>query len=148
MLPKKIIISEVQTMVDFNAEQTISTPPIDILRVMILQRYDDVLNSISAYYKYSDSGVEAPTHIVSARIRTLLYTLKPALDRWINPKTDNMDTFIMENILDNPESKIEDLFKVFNKLSWWLDEKKITRLDNQKVLKDMNPETENEEKGF
>ena len=135
-------------MVDFNAEQTISTPPIDILKVMILQRYDDVLNSISSYYKYNDSGVQAPSYVISARIRTLLYTLKPALDRWINPDTGKLTTKDMEKILDNEDSTIEDLFKVFNELCWWLDEKKITRLDNLKVLKDMNPETENEDKGF
>jgi len=137
-------------MVDFNAENTISTAPTDILKIMILQRLDDVLNSLSAYYKYSDSGIQAPSYILSARIRTLLMVLKPSLDRWINPKEqkERMTTSEMLNILNDDDSEIDSILNVFNELNYWLDTKHITRIDNKKVMEGLDPETENEDKGY
>lgn len=136
-------------MVDFNAGETISTAPTEILKIMILQRLDDVLNSLSSYYKYNDSGIEPPTNILSARIRTLLMMLKPSLDRWINGKQkERLTTKQMLDILKSQEPKLDDLLNVFYELCYWLDLKQITRVDTRQVLSDMGVETENEDKGY
>jgi hypothetical protein len=72
------------------------------------------------------------------------------LDRWINPKEqkERMTTSEMLNILNDDDSEIDSILNVFNELNYWLDTKHITRIDNKKVMEGLDPETENEDKGY
>jgi len=52
---------------------TTTTPPADLLKILILQRRDEVIQSIQNYYKMSLSGASAPSNIVLSRVRSLFF---------------------------------------------------------------------------
>lgn len=128
-------------MVDFNAGETVATPAADIVRVLLLQRRDYVIDSLEQYHQNTARGVEAGLHIVRARLRSLFYEMQAALKRRAG-KNGGYDELL--ELLEG--KKITDLEKLFFYLNEELDTWKITRLDTQKRYDSTDVETENEAK--
>lgn len=57
-------------MVDFNNQSTVSTPPGDVVKIVVLERREQVIEAIEQYYSVESAGLE-PDHkvnILRARI--------------------------------------------------------------------------------
>ena len=68
-------------MVDFNNETTIGTPAVDIERVLILQRRNDVIDALEGYKKLDYQGTEADLSIFRSRVLSFFEQLSASILR-------------------------------------------------------------------
>jgi len=129
-------------MVDFNNEATISTPAVDIVRVLILQRHSDALDAIEFYKKKTLGGVAYPTDVMASRIYSLyLQNIKP-----IQRNISKEDFKQLEKDVNSIEEA--DLIKAFLIINGVLDELRLTKIDTGKKHDTTNVEEENHVKGL
>jgi len=126
----------------FNSEATISTPAIDIVRVLVLQRVDNAIEAIELYNKKDALGVNFPTAEASSRVYSLFLLLSNVLKRRL--KTDVYDT-IKQNI---KSEDIKEINESFETMLTTLDEIRLTRLDTGKQIDTTSVEDENKESGL
>lgn len=125
-------------MVDFNNEITVSTPPANILKILILQRRNDVIDSFENYFKFKIAGGSAPTHIIKSRLLALINEVYGSFDE------SNANDFI--NLI--PKADIEELKAMFNQVNKWLYKKNVTKFDTRQVYDRTRVELENKAKGL
>jgi len=68
-----------QTMVDFNSEGTVTTPPADILKILILEKREYVLEAITNYYVVSFRDMSVKDNYIRAGLMALWLELKAML---------------------------------------------------------------------
>ena len=68
-------------MVDFDSGETVGTPASDIVRILLLQRRDYVIEAIEKYYQLKSGGVNHGLGVVRARLRSLFLEMQAALKR-------------------------------------------------------------------
>lgn len=128
-------------MVDFNAEATVSAAAIDILRILILQRRNDVIDAKEQYHKIENHS-NPDTSIVRARMVAFFDEIQPMLKR-------KMKTSAYEELLAGVRSDdFDDLESSFYAINEFLDENKLIRIDNRKVYDSTRTASEDEEKGL
>jgi hypothetical protein len=123
---------------------TATTPPLDVLKILILQRRDAVLEAIESYYKVQDAGSSPPSFYVTSRVRSLFFELESVLRRYYK---EDKNTFVKlgDMVLSN---KVGDAIAAFRKMNEILDEKQLIRWDTQKRIDTTRVENENLEKGL
>lgn len=129
-------------MVDFNNEATIGTPAHDILKVLILQRRNDALESIEFYRKKTLGGIDYPTDVVSSRVFSFFLEVEPSLTRH-KPKEE---LEILEK--KSRTTEFDELLEAFRELNFHLDTLKLTRIDTGRKIDTTDIEAENKEKGL
>jgi len=134
-----IIMSDVSI---FNAEATISTPAIDIVRVLVLQRCDNAIESIELHRRKSADGINFSTAEASARVNSLFLLIRNVLERRLKPEHYNI-------LKDNIKSEdIDKILKAFEVMLDALDQIRLTRLDTGKQIDTTSVEDENNESGL
>lgn len=129
-------------MVDFNNESTISTPAVDIMRVIILQRRNDLIDSIEHYKKKRKEGVEVSTSIVSSRLSALYLEIEHTLERHLD-KEQLKEIHKAEDSTD-----IVELINATKLINMVLDKIRLTKIDTGKNIDTTRVELENESKGL
>lgn len=109
-------------MVDFNNETTVSTPAVDVVRILILQRRNDVIESIEHYYKTAESNVEADLGVIKARILSLYLELQGLVDKKLDEEIQALSVEIFD-------SDIKELLDVFTKINKLLYDINLTKID-------------------
>lgn len=125
---------------------TSATPPLDVLKILTLQRRDAVLEAVEDYYKKLDAESDPPFFFVTSRVRSLFIDLEPALRRSYNTEDEKAEFLEMERVAFDTD--VNKSIELFRKLCQFLDEKNLTKWDNQKKINTAMVETENEEKGL
>jgi hypothetical protein len=129
-------------MVDFNNEATISTPAVDIIRVLILQRRNDALDAIEYYNKKVKAGIDYGTDVMGARIFSYFLEIECCLKRQLENKS-------FEDLEKEVKSdKYNDLLTAFRTMNTVLDKIKLTKIDTGKDIDTSNVEEENKERGL
>ena len=129
-------------MVDFNNEATIGRPAKDVEEIIILERRYNFIEALEDYKKKKFSNIGVSFGIVRARLLSLFLQFQATIKRrWADDYEDMLKTCLESK----DEQKILDVFFQINE---YLDELKITRIDNQRVYNAQNPEEENKVKGF
>jgi len=132
-------------MVDFNNETTIGTSAWDIVRVLILQRRNDLIEAIEYYNKLECRNTDGDLSIVQARLHSLFNELQASLKRrWNGPK----DTRYKDLIDKIKSDKFKDIIDAFYILNEYLDEINLTRIDTRKQYDGSRVEEENKERGL
>lgn len=130
-------------MVDFNKDATVATPAADILRILILQRRNDFIESKEAYRKANLSHGIDEVHVARARLESFWDEIEAIYYR------DNGETKwqkFLEQVKDaDTFEKIED---VFHDLNHWLDTKRLIRIDTKRQYDTTSVATEDEENGL
>lgn len=99
--------------------------PREILVFKCLDLRDSVLFEMSKYYEYTGAGVLAPTHVISAKLKTLFMYLFAQLKRWLPKKEfDELKSQVSSD-------DFEELEQAFMTLSDLLDKKQITKIDTK-----------------
>ncbi len=124
-------------MVNFNNESTISTPAVDIVRILILEARVNVLEAIEKGNRLEFSNAD-DLLTVSARLMTLYYNIEGTILRRI--KTPKEKEELIKNITSTDKKKVLEAFVKINLL---LDELKLTRIDGKVVYDSTRVETEN-----
>jgi predicted SAM-dependent methyltransferase len=126
-------------MVDFNAEATVSASAIDILRILILQRRNDVIDSFEQYRKVENHS-HPDTGIVRARMISLFMEIQAMLKR----KIRDYDALVKKVLSED----FDDLEDAFFKINEFLDHNRLIRIDNRKIYDSTRAASEDREKGL
>jgi len=128
-------------MVDFNAEATVSSSAYDILRVLILQRRNDVIDAIESYLKIEEHSTP-DTNIIRARMFSLFLEIQAMLKRKHRP--DEYDS-IKLLCTDKDFVKLQDVFLIINE---FLDENRLIRIDTKEIYDKTRVSKEDKAKGI
>lgn len=129
-------------MVDFNNETTVSTPAVDIVRVLILQRRADLMEALEDYLKKDSLGYSQSINIVKARLYTLFLEVSGMLKRRAPEDYARLEVGIRG--LDD----VEDIIKIILEFNNILDSVGLTKIDTRKKFDSSIAENENMDKGL
>lgn len=126
-------------MVDFNNETTISTPAVDIVRVLILQKRENVIDAIEDYTKKISLGYSESTNIIKARLNSLFleneFLFKARL-------TAEEYKIVEDSLGSNDIKKLKDSFRLMNRAFYDI---KLTKIDTKKEYDNRDIEMDNRE---
>ena len=125
-------------MVDFNNETTVSTPAVDIVRVLILQRHNDLIEAFEHINKLEGLEQSDDIQIIRARMFSLYLQISEVLTRQLKP--EEMTEFKRRL----KEGDMAELTESIIKINEVLDAIKLTRVDTKKVYDPSRVEVENE----
>jgi len=129
-------------MVDFNNEATVGTPALDIVKVIILQRRYDVLESLEKYNKLKFQDTEPDISGFRARLITLFLEISPILKRSLGEKGySDLDKELGKGDMDSLTNAVMTINDQLDKLN-------LTRFDTRKYIDTSKVELENEEKSL
>lgn len=129
-------------MVDFNNQTTVGTPAVDIVRVLILERRANLFEAIESYTKQEHQGISPSISVVQARLYVLFLELQAQFKR----KLDKKEYDILHTQVKS--KKIDDIMGGLETINNYLDQIKLTMLDNKKVYDPTSVENENKIKGL
>lgn len=112
-------------MVDFNNEATIGTPAVDVVRILILQRRSDFIEALERYNKMEYQNTSPDISIVKARLVSLFLELQAGLKRRLKKESY---TELMAKVYHEDMAQV---LEAFNYLNEYLDDIRLTRLDNR-----------------
>jgi hypothetical protein len=130
-------------MVNFNSDSTVSAPAADIMRILILQRRNDLLEAMESFYKVQDHGAEAEVFVVKARLKTFFWEVQAAIKR--NSKEDEYTILETAVLTAQDITTIEDLYK---KLNEYLDKLRLIRIDTRSQYDSLRVTQEDEAHGL
>jgi hypothetical protein len=125
-----------------NKADSVAIPPLDILKIQLLNRRDAVLSAIEAQEerRLRTDDPETGAHKARAKILSFFYAVEPMIKRWVDRKEY---TQLKEDVLASYEKSLI----VFRRVSELLDQKHITKIDMEKAYDSTNIEQENSVKG-
>lgn len=130
-------------MVDFNNEATVSTPAVDVVRILILQRRSDLFEALERYNKTEYQGAQSDISIVRARLVSLFMELQAGIRR--RTKDDKEYIKLKSKIYSsNPDNILEAI----EYLNGYLDDMKLTRVDNKPNVNKKSWEAVNNAYGY
>jgi hypothetical protein len=131
-------------MVDYNNENTLAVPSIDINRIQILERRAYVIEALEQYYKYRMSGAKHNTQYFISRLASLFWELQETLKRkYQNDKEMNYNTMYEILFPENKSANMRDCIKVWTKINLLLGEINLTKIDTRKEYDTTDIEEEN-----
>jgi len=123
---------------------TVGIPPLEILKIQLLNRRDKVLDAIEqqevrmAKTKDKDN----PAYETIAAIKSFFYAIEPYVKRWLEEE----DYTELKSRLTSQQ--YTDYLSAFRLMNTLLDEKRIIRLDLEREYDTTNVEEENNVKGL
>lgn len=130
-------------MVNFNNETIMSRPPSDVVALILLEKYANVLEALELYIENESKDFTHNSFIIlKSRLFVLFYSQKQAFRRALKKE----DFYRLENI-KNIES-FEELRVVYDIIMTWLDSTQILKLDRLQALDLSDIESDNQDAGF
>ena len=129
-------------MVDFNQGETITTAPKDLLKVMILERWNNCIEALESYDRRVGKGFQSDTYELIARLRALYNILSSAMKKDL-PAKDFKAVKDLTTIED-----YNSLLKLYSNLSDWLFDKQLIDVFTGKKYDSTKVEIENNNKGL
>ena len=133
-------------MVDFNNEHTIGIPAEDIVRIIILQKRENVHEAIEYYFIKHEQGLQVNIEPIRFRLLTLFSELRPYMKRI---KKDDKCEFV--NALEKQimtSKKVDDLILIMHQFNEILDNLRLTRIDTRQQYDSRRVEEENKAKNL
>ena len=134
-------------MVDFNNDATISTPPGDVVKIVVLERREQVIEALEAVSLVDHLGQEAGTKeaILRARLLALWYQLQAMVYRRLAKAkggADDPDYRMIEKRIMAAKKK-DDMIEAFQWMNCFIDDMGLTLIDStarydRKRVEDVN----------
>jgi len=128
-------------MVDFNNDTTVTTPALDVVKILILQRRNDVIEAFEHYNKSLD--FEEDISLVRSRLYGLYLETKGMLEN--NFPDETLKT--LREAVYSPKS-FKEIDEGFNIINMLLYEIKLIKIDNKKGFDSRDMEAENKHHGI
>jgi len=138
-------------MVDFDNDATVGTPPLDLVRILILQRHYDVLEALELYFKQKYNGQEMNIGLLRARMITLFYQLQAVLKRKLKETNKNKKTeyqILFEQVSNEGEVLEEDILSAFETINTLLDDLHLTRFDTKLNIRSASAVVQDKARGY
>lgn len=121
-------------MVDFNADNTISTPAGNVVKILILQARANAMEALEFYNKQNSSGIEANQAMLRARLASWFVEHQAYLKRVTNKKEDKeeIDKIANQLFFNSKDLTNNELLKIVFYLNQIVDKLRITRVDTKK----------------
>lgn len=130
-------------MVNFNNENTISTPATDVMRILILERRANVIEAIEHYIKLRNNGTDiADLEILKARLFTMYLEVSAMLNNHLKPEEY---AELQEQI---GSDSFKDLVQAFHKIDGVLYDITLTKIDSKRNIDWSNIEATNKAYGY
>lgn len=129
-------------MVDYNAANTIGTPPRDIIKIQILQRRSDLFSAIEEYDKALAQGTDTGTHYIKSRLLALFLEISAMLKRKDAQRYKDIRATLGSNV------DYETLLNLTYEFNLLLDAWDLTKIDTRKNYDTKNVTLEDGEKGL
>jgi hypothetical protein len=142
----------VLVVVDFNNETTVTTPPGEIVKVVVLERREQVIEALESYYSLegSDVDMQHKTTVLRARMLALWFQMQAMVRRRRkDAKGGNEDpTYdeIQERMLVAKE--FEQILDCFEWMNEFIDDMGLTYIDSRARYDRRNIEDANQKKGL
>lgn len=139
-------------MVDFNSENAVSTPPGDIVKIVLLERREQVVEALENLdlAKANRQDTTIKIDILYARVRALWNECQAMAVRRLKKAkgTDDDPTYAMvEKALLEAKEEAE-LYEAYKWLNKFIDEMGITKIDTRKNYDEMDIEEANMSEGI
>lgn len=127
-------------MVDFNNEGTVTTPSWDLLKILALEKRENLLLSIEFFFKnkYQGSDDEHDLGIIKQRLWCLYFEL----EAWLNRSYCLDDIDRLKGWIESPDYLI--VLQAVTFLNKFMDEKSLIKIDTKQIYNKKRTETENE----
>lgn len=130
-------------MVNFNSDSTVSTPAADIIRILILQRRNDLIEAMESYYKIAEQGSDVDIFVIKARLKSFYWEIEAALSR--NLSDEEFDK-MKEKVFSAKDIKtIEEVYEFINE---FLDKMRLIRIDTRQQYDSIRVTQEDEAHGL
>lgn len=130
-------------MVDFNANNTVSTPALDVVKILWLQARNNLFEAYEYYRKHSETGTDVGLGVVHARLITWFLEIQASLIRRLPAGEYNK---IKDEVFGSPgEPRILELVYLFNQE---MDKLNLIKIDTRRTYDSSRVEVENREKGL
>lgn len=114
-------------MVDFNNETTVTRPAADIVRVLILERRNNVIEAFEFYANKDKQGISMGIAAIQSRLFSLFLELQASLKRKRKDRYEDIKAQVQSR-------KYDDLLEAFFVINEYLDELKLTQIDTHQQL--------------
>ena len=131
-------------MVDFNNETTVAQAPKQVLTIMILEMYNNVLLAIETYNNLGANRQQSDFTVLKSRLNTLYLFQRLALIQYFE-KNEAAKKTLQEL---NKISTYDEFLEAFTLINDWLTEKKLIRVDDFVQYDFTDPFLDNKMKGF
>ena len=125
-------------IVDFNNETTITRPRQDILIVMILQTWQNLIDAIIEYESYTSKGTEGTIHKIKSQAMGLVILIRTTFSKSItlDKKSPYKD---IEDFTKKLRSENDtEVFEAINYLEAFLYSKGVLKWDSKEVFDKTN----------
>jgi len=123
--------------------RSLSVPPSDVLKITILERRYNLIDSIESYHRLNEQNIQAELYEVRSRLISLYLELQSALKKDLKEKDYGL---LNDKVKDC--KKIDEIVEVFIQLNDWLYEKHLTKFDTRLQIKPKSVEDMNKYDGF
>src|SRR4030043_801417 len=110
-------------MVDFKNDGMMTTPSWEVIKILALQKREDLMLAIEFYYRHKYDGQESEHDIDFVRAR--LWVLFYELEAWLKRTYDEQTILLYTSKIDS--KVVKDVFEVVSWVNKFMDEKKLTR---------------------
>ncbi len=140
-------------MVDFNNDTTVTTPPGDVVKIVILERREQVIEALENYHNVENASVDLQhkENTVHARILALWYELEAIIARRLEHAkgTEQDPNFAMvKNAITFEAKKFAAYVEAFEWMNAFIDELGLTNIDIRPKYDRRNVEDSNQKKGM
>lgn len=101
-------------MVDWNNSATVTTPPSNVLKQLILEKREYVIEAIQRFLVEFYKGGNPKTNYVRTGVFCLLQEIKAMLK---NSITKNEKVYLAGNLINFTKIELDDMYNVINNLS-------------------------------
>lgn len=132
-------------MVDFNNDSTVSTPPGDVVKIVVLERREQCIEALESYHNMEAASLETghKLSILRARIMAFWYQVQAMAKRRLTPE-------IYAEVKDGIEEakNADELVEAFEWLNIFVDDMGLTFIDSRAKYDRTRVEDANSKKGL
>jgi hypothetical protein len=134
-------------MVNFNDSQTVSTPALNINKVLIIQRRAELIDALEQYKisVYANAPNQKFKAILRGKLNSLFTEIKSMLKRKYDKKEEG-NYQKLKTLIESDDTY--DTYEALDKINDFLDELDLTRIDVRRQIDTSKIEEMNQYKGL
>lgn len=126
----------------YQVNNSVSTPN-DLIKIIVLSRWNDLLEAWENYFKTTEQGFKSDLSIVKARSISLYLCISGELSR----KSEKWGEYFYKILIENKHPKEQELLKVMIEINKILDIDRLIRIDTRPAYDYADIERDNAEGG-
>jgi hypothetical protein len=139
-------------MVDFNNETTVATPPGEVVKIVVLERREQVIEALENYHRIHRANVDTgdKLHLLHARVMALWYQLQAMVKRRLKGAKGTPhepDYEMVKQAITGAEEESE-LIEAYEWMNEFIDKMGLTFIDSRANYDRTNVEDANQKKGM